>query len=32
MNCAQGDVAISSGDLGILKIKRRNVKFASKVD
>jgi len=31
-NCAQGDVAISSGDLGILKNKRSNVEFVSKVD
>jgi len=31
-NCAQGDVAISSGDFGILKNKRSNVEFASKGD
>jgi len=30
-NCAQGDVDISSGDFGILKI-RSNVGFASKGD
>jgi len=31
-NYAQGDVAISNGDFGILKNKRSNVEFASKVD
>jgi len=31
-NCAQGDVAISSGDFGILKNKCSNVEFASKGD
>jgi len=31
-NCTQGDVAISSGDFGILKNKRSNVDFASKRD
>jgi len=31
-NYAQGDVAISSGDFGILKNKRSNVEFASKDD
>jgi len=31
-NWAQGDVAISSGDIGIYKRKRSNVEFASKVD
>jgi len=31
-NCAQCDVAISSGDFGILKNKRSNVEFASKGD
>jgi len=29
-NCAQLNVAISSGDFGILKNKRSNVEFASK--
>jgi len=31
-NCAQGDVAISSGDFGTFKSKRGNVEFASIVD
>jgi len=31
-NCAQGDVAISSGEFGTLKNKRNNVEFASQVD
>jgi len=31
-NCAQGDVAISSGDFDVLKNKRSNVEFASKGD
>jgi len=31
-NCAQGDVAISSGDFDILKNKRSNFEFASKGD
>jgi len=31
-NCAQGDVAIRSGDFGILENKRSNVEFVFKVD
>jgi len=32
LNCAQDDVAINSGDFGILKNKRSNVEFAPKGD
>jgi len=32
LNCVQGDIAIGSGDFGILKNIRSNVEFASKVD
>jgi len=31
-NCAQGDVAISNGDFGILKNKHNNIEFAFKGD